>query len=136
MAPTVTFNTANVTVNLLNHSGQPITDQNGTVDYYANGWKSFGAVDANGTVSKELLPLNYTFGMNYLGGRQEKGGAAPTVTFQTGQVSGSATHYYANGWKTFTSSGMQLLPLKYTFRLSNGTEKSYTIIAGTTNTIP
>ena len=74
-----------------------------------------------GQASKELLPLTYSFSMNYAFARQEKGGqnvaANPIVAFQTANVTvelrdsagnlipdgagTGAVQYYAGGWRTF-----------------------------------
>ncbi len=79
------------------------------MQYYAGGWRDFG-VTAGGQVSKELLPLTYSFSMNYAFARQQLNGqdvsANPTVAFQTGQVhsdSGTAVQYYAGGWRSFAA---------------------------------
>ncbi len=49
---TVVFQTINVTVELIDHSGNPL--DTGTVQYYAGGWKDFGAA-VSGTVSERII---------------------------------------------------------------------------------
>ena len=136
---TVTFQTALVTAELRDHTGAFLAG-NATVKYYANGWKDFGTT-ITGTVTKELLPLSYTFRMGYAGGLQDKvqnAGSNPLVVFQTGAVhsnSGSCTRYYASGWQPFQQD-MELLPISYPFRFSDGTtDTTYSITAGVTNPI-
>ena len=141
--PTVTFQTTNVTVQLLDSASAPIPDGAGTgaVQYYAGGWRDFGTT-AGGQVSKQLLPLTYSFSMSYAFARQEKGGlnvvTTPTVAFQTGQVhsdSGTAIQYYAGGWRSFVQE-MQLLPVSYPFHFNDGSpNQTVAIAAGITNVI-
>ncbi len=136
--PVVIFQTTNVTVQLQDSNGNPL--DNGFVQYYAGGWKTFGDT-TGGQVSLDLLPKSYTFRMGYGGASMninQNVSIDPIVVFQTGQVnsvSDTATEYYASGWQTFTD-GMELLPKTYTFRFGDGFPNTkYTIIAGTTNDI-
>ncbi len=141
--PTVTFQTTNVTVALRDSAGNLMPDGAGTgvVQVYAGGWRDFG-VTTGGQVSKELLPLTYSFAMTYANARQQLNNqntaASPTVTFQTGQVhsdSGSAIQYYAGGWRSFVQD-MQLLPATYTFRFNDGNaNQAYPISGGIVNPV-
>ena len=136
--PTVIFQTISATIQLKDSTGVLI--DTGTVQYYAGGWRNIGST-AGGQVSKELLPRNYTFSMNYAYARQEKSqniGTDPVLVFQTGQVhsdSNRCTRYYAGGWRTFVQD-MELLPLTYTFHFNDTTpDTPNTIMVGTLNHI-
>ena len=135
--PLVSFQTTLVTVKLISSLNAPLED--GKVKYYASGWKDFGTTDATGMVTKELLPIKYSFKMYYMGGSQQISnhdvGANPMVTFQTTLVTvelkncdgtgidGGMTKYYASGWKTFGTTDAtgiatkELLPVKYSFKM-------------------
>jgi hypothetical protein len=80
---TVTFQTIEVTVELLDDQGNGI--QGGEAEYKTNGWQAFGTTDANGQATKELLPLTYSFRMYYNGDMDQVNnhdtGQDPVVTF-------------------------------------------------------
>ena len=135
--PTVVFQTNLVTIKLEDHNGGPLA--NGTASYYASGWRSIGDTDGTGRVQLEMLPGTYSFAMTYLGSREQLNGqnVASDVVFQTGQVisdGGTATNYYASGWKPFTS-GIELLPGTYTFSFNDQPNATGIVTAGATTTI-
>jgi hypothetical protein len=132
---TAVFQTVNSTVQLKDSQG--ILLDGGIVKYYASGWKDFGTV-TNREVSKELLPLEYSFRMSYAGASVDKKqniGVDSVVVFQTVNTSvqlkdsqgilldGGIVKYYASGWKDFGTATngevtKELLPLEYSFRMS------------------
>jgi hypothetical protein len=132
--PKVVFQTTLVSMKLLASDGT--TELNGTAEYYASGWNTFGS--GTTTTSMELLPTNYTFRVSYGGASVQKKqdvSSDPNVVFQTTLVSmklldstgaelAGTSSYYASGWKTFgsgtTTTSMELLPTNYTFRVSYG----------------
>jgi hypothetical protein len=87
----------------------------------------------------ELLPISYPFAMTYAGGRvqlTQNVSTAATVVFETGAMhSLTCVSYYAGSWLPFIDM-TQMLPGTYTFRFGDGfPNTSYTIQAGTVNTI-
>ncbi len=135
--PVVVFQTVNAEVQLKDSQGNLL--DGGNVKYYASGWKDFGEA-ANGTVTKELLPREYTFRMEYAGASIDKKqdiGTNPAVVFQTvnaevqlkdsqgNLLEGGNVKYYASGWRDFgqATNGTvrkELLPREYTFRMEYG----------------
>jgi hypothetical protein len=131
-SPSVVFKTTLVTMKIQSSTN---TELNGTAQYNAGGWKTFGG--GTTTTSMELLPLTYSFQVSYAGASKQVSqnvAANANVIFKTVQVhsdSGKCTSYYAGGsWRTFTQD-VQLLPGTYKFRFSDGTrETSYTLVVG------
>jgi len=129
--PNVIFQTTLVTMKLLSSTN---TELGGGAQYYAGGWKTFGAGAT--TTTMQLLPLTYTFHISYGGASQQMSqnvATNPNVVFKTtlvtmklvsstnAELSGGA-QYYAGGWKTFgggkTTTTMELLPVTYAFQVS------------------
>ncbi|CAI6080688.1 stalk domain-containing protein [Cohnella sp. JJ-181] len=134
--PVVVFQTVKAKVQLKDSQGNPLSG--GTASYYGSaGWKTFGDV-TGGEASKELLPGNYTFHVDYEGTRMDKAqqiGADPVIVFRTVKatvqlkneqgypLSGGAASYYATGWRTFGTTvggtaSKELLPGTYTFAMT------------------
>ena len=135
---TYIFQTVNASVQLKNSSGNLI-DQ-GTVQYYAGAWRSFGTT-VNGVANKELLPINYSFRMIYEYvplDKQQDISTNSTVTFSTvlctvkvtkanGQpLSGASTKYYSGAWRDIGltnangEAAKELLPKSLNFRAASG----------------
>jgi len=131
---TYTFTTVNAAVQLKNSSGNLIDE--GTVQYYAGAWRSFGTT-INGVAYKELLPVNYSFRMTYeyvLNDKQQNLSENPVVDFSTvlctikvtnannQPLEGANTKYYSIAWRDIgltNSSGeitKELLPKNLSFR--------------------
>ena len=133
--PVVVFQTVNSTVQLLDSQGNLITEE-GTVQYYAGSWREFGTT-SSGTVSKELLPKNYSFRMTHEGvsnDKQQDIGVEDTVSFSTvlcvvqvkdaqnQPVDGAEVKYYSGSWRDIgiTENGevsKELLPKNLSFRI-------------------
>ncbi|MBS1780762.1 MAG: T9SS type A sorting domain-containing protein [Bacteroidetes bacterium] len=76
--PLVSYHTVVVTLTLKDPSSNPISGGVGT--YYAGGWNAFGVTDASGQVSKELLPVTYSYKMAYASKSNQKSNIlAPSV---------------------------------------------------------
>ena len=139
--PVVSFQTVAVQVRLRNSLNNPL--DTGTVQYFASGWKQFGAgTTSGGLASMELFPAIYSFSMTYGGQRNQTSqdtAQNPVVTFQTSAVQvwlrdsqnspldTGTVQYFASGWKPFgtgaTSGGvttMELLPANYSFSMTYG----------------
>lgn len=131
------FYTTPITLELIDDD-EAALGEGGSAAYYASGWRTFGDTDTGGTVTKELLPVSYSFAMTYQGSRQQISKTTDqTVTFQTGEIQscGTATSYYASGWRTF-SEGLQLLPSKVSFHFNDGRPMlTMNIVAGAVNNI-
>ena len=134
--PTVVFQTVRVVVELKNSAGTGIGG--GVAKYYSGSWYAFGTTGSDGTLSMELLPINYAFSIDYAHGHQEKWqnvGSNPTVVFQTVRVvvqlknsggtgiNGGVTKYYSNAWYGIGTTGndgtisIELLPANYAFSM-------------------
>jgi hypothetical protein len=114
----------------------------GIVQFNSGGWQNFGNT-SNGVVSKELLPVKYTFRLTYNGSsvsRAQNVDSNATVVFSTvlctvsvtntaGSLLNNATvSYNAGGWKVIgtTVNGIvtiELLPVKIQFRAAYGSKQ-------------
>jgi len=136
--PIVIFRTVNASVQLENSVGNLI-DQ-GTVQYYAGAWRTFGTT-SSGTATKELLPANYTIRMTYefvSNDKEQDISTNATISFSTvlctitvkdslGQpVNNVHASYYSGAWRQMGSTvngqvTKELLPANLTFRITYGT---------------
>lgn len=150
---TVTFQTAEVTVKLLNSNDEYM--DTGSASYYAGSWRTIG--DTNGGVAKvQMLPGSYSFAMVYNGTRQQLNsqpisGTTSYVYFRTVAVTvelvdsnnaplaGGASSYYASKWWNIDESGeVQMLPGSYSFAMTYlGTreQKNSVAISGASTTV-
>ncbi len=133
--PVVVFQTVNATVQLLDSQGTLISETV-CVEYYAGSWRDFGTT-SNGTVSKELLPKQYSFRMTHEGvnnDKQQDIGVEDTVRFltvlcfvqvkdaQDQPIDGAEVKYYSGSWRDIglTANGevsKELLPKNLSFRI-------------------
>jgi hypothetical protein len=134
---TVTFQTVNAQVQLKNSQG--IFIDTGIVQYYAGAWRDFGTT-TNGITTKELLPIKYRFKMTYNDANNQiiqNVDSSNVVVFQTINtivqfknsqgtlLDTGIVQYNSGGWRDFgtTKNGItskELLPAKYTFRITYG----------------
>ena len=142
---TVVIQTIPTSVQLQTSTGLPL--DTGVVQYNANGpvgagWQPFG-ITTNGIATKELLPTKYNFRITYDGAtisESQSIDSSATVVFQTvktlvqfdnslgnpidtGVVQFNSGGPVGAGWQNYgsTSNGIvskELLPVKYTFRLT------------------
>ena len=136
----VNFQTTLATIRLLDSTGSVLETDSALAKFYSGGWQTIGYAD-DGTISKELLPKNYTFNLNYKSksiNKIQNIGSDNVIDFATGEVvcdSGICTSYYSGGWQSF-SNGEQLLPGNYTFRFNDGTPNTViTIVSGETTNV-
>ena len=127
---TISFQTSKVTVQLetCGHAGL----SGGKVQYRGSvspgTWNKFGTTGSDGTVSREMFPGYFWFGVEYkqtYAEKQQDVSASSTVTFTTTGVtlwfSGSIEYrgYPSSGtWFTFTKPTMEMLPGTRTFRFA------------------
>jgi hypothetical protein len=128
-----------------NSKGTPL--DTGIVQFNSGGWQNFGNT-SNGVISKELLPVKYTFKLTYNGSSvsiAQSIDSNATVVFSTvlctvsvtntaGSLLNNATVSYNAGgpngasWKLIgtTTNGIvtiELLPVKIQFRAAYGTKQ-------------
>jgi hypothetical protein len=132
---TVAFQTVNTQIKLQDSKGNAI--DTGLVQYYAGARRVLGTT-TNGTATKELLPVSYSFRMTYAYASNDKQQDLSTnsiVIFQTVNAGvqlqnsqGTLIHqgtvqYYSGAWRDFgvTAGGAatkELLPNNYSFRMT------------------
>lgn len=137
--PVVVFRTVPAAVQLKNSQGA-LMDQ-GAAQYYAGAWRPFGTT-SNGTATKELLPVSYSFRMTHefiSNDKTQNIGTENPVIFttvpvmvsvkniQNAPVANAAITYYAGAWRTLGTTGAggdvskELLPANLPFRAKAGT---------------
>ena len=136
----VVFETVPVSFKLLSSAGLPLK---GGASFYAGGWKTFGDGETSETV--ELLPVSYTFKVDYQGASIQKAQNVADnakVVFSTKLVTvnlyaktkvlgktikipvlgpiGGDVSFYAGGWNNMgkTLAFKELLPTSYTFAVT------------------
>ncbi len=136
----VVFETVPVSFKLLSSAGLPLK---GGASFYAGGWKTFGDGETSETV--ELLPVSYTFKVDYQGASIQKAQNVADnakVVFNTKLVTvnlyaktkvlgktikipvlgpiGGDVSFYAGGWNNMgkTLAFKELLPTSYTFAVT------------------
>ena len=130
---TVTFETANITVEVKNSKGEPINDSG--ILYRANGTNyHFGRTGENGSVNRELFPGSYMFIASYKGTSSIQESVpvnnGSVVSFKTTNVKlhfSGKIRYKAGGYAYYYSE--EMFPGTYEFLFSgNGhPEKGLTI---------
>ncbi len=150
----VTFNTVEVEVQLQDSGGTlGSLPEEGEAKYYASGWKTIGTT-GGGSITAELLPLQYSFSIKYRGATAKKVqnvGGDPVVIFKTAPLTVELrdsfgaidvlpeegfVKFYASGWKNLGATvdgavSSELLPLTYSFSMKygGGTQKIKQAIA-------
>ncbi|MGD0589894.1 MAG: HEAT repeat domain-containing protein [Bacteroidota bacterium] len=142
---TVIFQTVKTLVQFNNSKGNPMPaplGDTGIVQFNSGGWQNFGPT-SNGVVTKELLPVKYTFRLTYCGSSvsiAQNVDSSATVVFSTVLCTVSVTNtagsflnnatvsYNAGGWKLIgtTVNGIvtiELLPVKIQFRAAYGSKQ-------------
>jgi hypothetical protein len=135
----VQFQTTKMTVRLLSSTGSGMGS--GIVKYAAGSWLAFGTTNANGETYKELLPVQYTFRMEYEGKTIDSTidaanvhvlafrcvNALVTCNKSDGKpIQGAVISFAAGSWRAFGTTDANgrttkdLLALSYTFRMQFG----------------
>ncbi|WP_370573537.1 hypothetical protein, partial [Methanomethylovorans sp.] len=137
----IEFQTVNTIFSVYDSNNNVVDTNAATVQYYAVGWKTLGKTE-HGTISKELMPANYSFRITY--GNISKTmkqdiSIDNTVDFRTANTvvslcdsnnnvidtNAATVQYYAAGWKTLGTTehgtaSKELMPANYTFRITYG----------------
>lgn len=95
-----TYTTEIVRVNLLDHSGNPITDEEGELEQGGGSWYDWGSFNSSGYLDIQVFSgSNVKFKAHYNCTSDQKSGIAVAsgagiqeIDFQTGQVNSSVTH--------------------------------------------
>jgi hypothetical protein len=136
-ASNYTFTTQVLRVNLINHEGNPITDELGTIQR-GGGWPTVGTFNSSGYIDVNTFPVNsisyratYRFHTETKSFNISSGAGIQNVFFQTGKVVSMCGHTQisASGWRSFENGG-EYLPGNRTFRNPSTT---ITVQAGKVN---